>query len=294
MGRLISSIVLAIVTVVLPLLASADEIVSPNMLYLRVAAAPSAIVTAYELPARGGLTTALSALCLRGGRGDVILAGEQFIIGSSVKRTVDEAQATLTGSRCAVRRATVPLHLKLVALGGGETYLADRNFGRSATIIRLDTLADRNLIAATLRNQPGSNGSLSTVKGLSLAIEAKVIADSSGTLDVESESFGADNVVYDAILAAAQTHRRVRLIVVENESQRPALDALARAGVQIRTGRSDAKLAIAQQGDFYIGSSNATAGYPDQIDWGKRLNDPNIRGTIAQRFNSDWNDASPL
>jgi hypothetical protein len=264
------------------------------MLYLRVATAPAAIVTAYELPARGGLTAALSALCLRGGRGDVILAGAQFIIGASVKRTVDEAQAALTGSRCAVRRATVPLHLKLVALGGGETYLADRNFGRAATIIRLDSVADRNLIAATLRNQPGTNGSLATVKGPSLAIEARVIADSAGNLDVESESFGANNVVYDAILAAAQSHRRVRLVVVQNESQRGALDALTRAGVQIRSGRSDAKLAIAEQGDYFIGSSNATAGYPDQIDWGKRLSDPSIRGTIAQRFEGDWNDADPI
>ena len=119
MRRLICSVSITVVTALLPLLACADEIVSPNTLYLRVATAPAAIVIAYELPARGGLTAALSALCLRGGRGDVILAGAQFIVGGRVKRTVDEAQAALTASRCAVRRATVPLHLKLVALGGG-------------------------------------------------------------------------------------------------------------------------------------------------------------------------------
>jgi hypothetical protein len=269
------------------------------MLYLRVATAPTAIVTAYELPARGGLTAALAALCARGGRGDVILAGNAFIVGSAVQRTVDEAQAALTGAGCRVRRATVPLHLKLVALGGGETYLADRNFGRSATIIRLDDVADRDLIAATLRNQPGTNGSLATLKGPSLAIEAHVIADSAGSLDVESESFGANNVVYDAILAAAQSHRRVRLVVAQTElrserNERAALDVLARAGVQIRAGRSDAKLAIGDQGDYFLGSSNATGGYPEQIDWGKRLNDAGMRGEIVRRFEGDWNDAEPI
>ena len=174
------------------------------------------------------------------------------------------------------------------------TYLADRNFGRTATIIRLDSPADRNLIAATLRNQPGTNGSLATVKGPALAIEARVIAASTGNLDVESESFGTNNPVYDAILAAAQSHRRVRLVVVQNESERGALDTLALSGVQIRSGRSDAKLAIAEHGDFFIGSSNATSGYPDQIDWGKDLNDPSIRGTIAQRFERDWKNADPI
>jgi phosphatidylserine/phosphatidylglycerophosphate/cardiolipin synthase-like enzyme len=293
-----SLIAMAAITLALtPLAASADAIVSPDALYARVASAPAAIVVSYELPEAGGLTAALESICRRGGRADVILAGDTYIVGDRVREIVDAAARNLSDARCAVRRAVTPLHLKMVALGGGETYLADRNFGRYATILRDDDPADRPLIAATLQNHPGSNGNFATLKGLALQIEAQTIADSAGDLAIESESFGPGTPVYDAIYTAAQSRRHVRLIVAASEvsaSEQAALSTLERAGVDVRGGSADAKLAVADGPQFFIGSSNATAGYPDQIDWGKRITDAGLRATIRSRFEEDWAAASPL
>lgn len=179
-------------------------VVSSRHLDARVAAARAAIVVSYELPAAGGMTAALERVCQSGGRGDVILAGADFIVGESVRAVDDRAQVALEGAGCHVQRSRVPLHLKLafITIGGAEeAYLADRNFGRYATIVRITSAADRDLIAATLRNQPGSNGTLATLKGLALQIEAQTIVQSSGHVDVESESFGPSTPVYNAILS---------------------------------------------------------------------------------------------
>jgi hypothetical protein len=263
-----------------------------------VAVAPSAIVVSYELPARGGMTAALEALCARGARGDVILAGERFIVGGAVRRVDAEAAAALESSGCRVQRANIPLHMKLAFIGTGDAYLSDRNFGRYATVLHVDAPADRSLIAQTLQNRPGSNGTLATLKGEALAIEAATIASSHGSLDFESESFGPNTPVYDALVAAAQTGRAIRVIVSASDlaedsgSEAAALRNLAALHVQIATGRSDAKIAVSDS-SLFIGSANATAGYPEQIDWGRRIDDAPTRTEIRRRFQHDWEEAQP-
>jgi hypothetical protein len=279
-------------------------------IYRAVAGARYAIVTAYTLPTRGGMTAALESLCRRGGRGDVILAGDQFIVGSSVRRNVDEVAQQLTQAGCSVRRATQPLHLKL-AFVDGESYLADRNWGRSATVLHFEDQADRDLIAATLRNAPGNNGVLATRKAEALKLEAEAITQSSGPLMVETESFGDNNPVYNAIAAALEQHRPVSLIVASAElrsggrsggegGEAAALGRLlliaasAKTPFVVREGSSNAKMALGAFGTAWIGSTNATAGYPEQIDWGRQVREPLIRLELARRYAIDWADAAPL
>jgi hypothetical protein len=277
--------------------------ISPPEIYRQVASADWAVVTAYELPARGGMTAALSELCRRGRRGDVILAGDRFIVGSSVRSTVDEAAQALREAGCSVRRADAPLHLKLAYVAPGVAYLADRNWGRKATVLRVDSDADRSLIAATLQNRPGTNGELATRKADALVLEAQAITQPSGPLLVESESFGAGTPVYDAILSALAARRSVSLIVASAElrtegsrssgGERAALGRLREAGAQVRVGSSNAKMAVGLNG-AWMGSTNATAGYPDQIDWGLRITNPALRLQLAQRFASDWASAESI
>lgn len=284
-------------------LPGASAFVAPAQIYREVASADWAIVTAYELPARGGMTAALSELCRRGRRGDVILAGDRYIVGSRVRATVDEAAQALRGAGCSVRRANAPLHLKLAYISPGVAYLADRNWGRKASVVRVQSEADRSLIAATLQNRPGTNGSLATRKADALILEAQAITQSSGPLLVESESFGAGTPVYDAIVSALAARRPVSLIVASAElretgarsssGERAALDRLRAAGAQVRMGSSDAKMAVGLNG-AWMGSTNATAGYPDQIDWGMRTGNPALRLQLAQRFASDWASAEPI
>lgn len=295
-GRLALGVAIAL-SCALPAI-GAPSLIDSRKAQQLVRGAASAVLTSYELPAHGGMTAALAALCTRGGRADVILAGDRYLIGASAKRTVAASAATLTAAGCKVRRAAVPLHLKLLYLGPAGVFLADRNWGRNATIVRLDDPADRELIAATLRNQPGSNGTLATLKGAALEIEARTIATSHGALAVESESFGANNPVFEAIRAAAGAGRPIRLIVSSLElrgsgsaSERAALAELVRAGVQIRAGRANAKLAVTDDA-LWLGSTNATAGYPDQIDWGRRLD--SLRAPVRARFERDWESAVPI
>jgi hypothetical protein len=259
----------------------------------------SAVITAYELEPRGAMVRALTTLCQRGGRADVMLANPRDVVGGTVVRKNQISQAALESAGCHVRFADRPLHLKLADVDG-VTYLADRNFGRSATILRTDVGADRSAIARTLSQDRGVDaGDLSTRKASALAIEADVILRSTGSLGVETESFGPGTQVYEALRRSALARRPVYLIVARTEfdgddRERSSLSALAAAGVHVRVGDSNAKLAVAQGGPTWIGSANATAGRPDQIDWGRRIDAPVVHDAILRRFLEDWNDAQDV
>jgi hypothetical protein len=274
-------------------------------LYDALRTANFAIVTAYVLPEHGGMTAALSEMCRSGKRVDVQLPSSAHLVGSNVQAAVDAATQTLQDAGCKVQRVDRPLHMKLAYVGdnrGGVPYLADRNFGRNATVLRIDDPSDRNLIARTLRGQPGTNGTLATRKDAALALEAHAIDASTGTLAIETESFGENNPVFDALLRAISHNRKILLLVANREAstnprERTILEQLRTAHVNVRTGDTNAKIMLGGNNTAWFGSTNASsiqAEYAAQVDWGRIISDQGMRAELARRFIADWTAAQPF
>jgi hypothetical protein len=279
--------------------ASNLTVLTTSQLTRTMAGARSAVITAYELEPRGGMVRALGELCRRGARGDIMLANPRDVVGQTVVRKNEQSRAALESAGCHVHFADRPLHLKLANIDG-VTYLADRNFGRAATILRTDDPRDRTAIARTLSEDRGVDaGDLSTRKASALQIENDVILRSTGPLGVETESFGPGTTVFESLRRSALARRPVFLIVARTEfdnddRERAALATLAAAGVHIRVGTSNAKLAVPQSGPTWMGSANATAGRPDQIDWGRRITNAGVHDAILRRFLQDWSQAEEV
>jgi hypothetical protein len=272
-------------------------------IYEALRSADFAIVTAYVLPEHGGMTAALATMCRSHRRVDVELPTRTYLVGESVQNTVDGASATLQAAGCKVVRVDQPLHMKLAYVGngsGGVPYLLDENFGASASVLRIDDPSDRDLIAQTLRGQPGSNGVLATRKDQALTLEAQAMDHSHGTLGLETESFGINNPVFDALVRAINQHRSILLLVAsceaQNSRERRLLDQLRVVpGVEVRTGESNAKIMLGGDDTAWFGSTNASsieAEYAGQVDWGRLITDRAMRVELARRFISNWKAAA--
>ena len=176
---------------------------------------------------------------------------------------------------------TAPAHLKSARVDG-TIFLDDRNWpddGRD-TIVRV-----------------AGGASYATHKDDALRREARTIyraADRGDAVDVETESFGFGRI-YAALKYAAQ-HSKVRLLVSQRDvtaRSRPALERLRAAGVDVRAGPDDEKMAVSGS-EVWLGSANASAGVPEQSDWGMRIFEPPVVGAMRARFERNWEGAAAL
>lgn len=266
------------------------------------------LLSAYVLRP-GELLNALEAAARRGAQVAVRLEGRPYA-GSDEK----EAARLAAQNRCAVAQLRAaggdaalvdtgdadgpPLHLK-AAVCDGVAYLDDRNWpGDGADTIvcddfRADVAATEGALLHT--NAPPAKW-FWTDKAQALAGETRLLygARQARQVDVESESFGRGGA-YGALkqLAAAGVH--CRLLVAQrdvNPKSRQALEDLERAGVQVRAGDFDEKMAILDGARAWTGSANATYGYQNQTDWGVRTDSPEVVSALQSHFNAHWNESS--
>jgi hypothetical protein len=204
------------------------------------------------------------------------------------------------------------LHLKS-ALVDGVAFLDDRNWpDRGAnTVLRDDRPGDltalRSLHAGARGPAPISTETLAVTKRAALAMEARVVTAGADVV-VETESFGGSKV--SAALremARHPDHPRMRLIVADREyatnaKERKLLASIAAAGVEVRVGAADEKMAAAGS-HAWLGSTNATATFYDkerkidlgaQRDWGTHIEEPGLVTALRERFERNWSAAVPL
>ena len=260
-------------------------------------------LTAYSLTTRSRFTQGLARAC-RGGK-HVIVVLDRSPLGFAHGDN-NRTQALLTSAGCRVNYSDRlfgrhQLHLKM-AYSGRSMYLADTNYSIKGLVVRDDRPDDRSLAAETLTGHPGGNESFATVKGLALQIEGNVLRSARGkAIAVESESFDDGTPVSSAIEAAAAAHVPVRLIVAREEATRGTgarsemayLRQLAQLGVQVRLGNANEKLALVP-GAAFVASANATAGIPDEVDWGLSTSQSDVVTKLNEEFQRNWNAAQPL
>jgi hypothetical protein len=266
------------------------SIITMNDVVCAIGQAHTITATAFTLSTHTNFARALESAHARGAVVTLELDSEAF--GGALS-TNNATAAEFKAQGIGVIYSQGPLHAK-VALIDHLLVLSDRNWDNEGGFIITDTNEDdRNVVAELLRGQGGSDGHFWTVKGDGLAAEAKVIAaDKGSNLAYESESFGDENPVYDALMAQARAGKNVRVIVAAQEydstpEERDALAALKTAGVHVKIGTTNEKLVVTP-GELWFGSTNSTKGYSDQIDWSMITSDPNLQASIARRFEENW------
>jgi hypothetical protein len=265
-------------------------IVTMDNVVCAIASAHTVTATTFTLSTHTHFAQALEAAHARGASVTLELDSEAF---GGALTTNNATAAAFKAQGIGIIYSQGPLHAK-VALIDHLLVLSDRNWDNEGGFIVTDTNEDdRNVVAQLLRGQGGSDSHFWTIKGDALAAEAKVIANGTGpNLAYESESFGGGNVVYDALMARARSGTHVRVIVAAQEytttpAERDAIAALKAAGVQVKIGSTNEKLAITP-GTIWFGSTNSTIGLANQEDWGMITSDPGLQSSIANRFEQNW------
>lgn len=239
----------------------------------------------------GAVFTALEAAAQRGARVRVRLEADPYDPRGSGGKARANAAAVTELRACGVDAALVasgpaaPLHLK-AAIVDGRLFLDDRNW-----------LADgRDVIAAI--GGVADAAHIAVRKGEATAMEADVIARAGrGAIAAESESFGS-GVVARALVERAKAGAAVRLLISSSDFRgAPEARVLARlcasgAQVRVESGGSSGKLCVAGA-CAWVGSANATAGFPDTIDWGARTRAASAVNTLRARFERNWQAARP-
>ena len=265
-------------------------------------------LVAYALPP-GRVLDGLIQACRAGAHVRVRLEGYTFTTGGGIGATNQAAIAELraAGADAALVHTTqdasdAMAHLKAAAVDGA-LFLDDRNWPSDGgdTIVRDDCVRDVAMVddAIAGRCDPASP-LFSVAKRQSLASEAHLLDAGRRGDDaiVESESFGANNCVFDALDRLAHTGSRVRLLVngrdlKGNLRERGALARLRADGVAVRVTDGAEKFAVLDGSRGWLGSANATAAFdhPDQLDWGARTDAPSVIAHLRQAFEERWSNA---
>lgn len=271
--------------------------------------AQSVTLSAYVLRP-GSLLDALEAAARRGAHVTVRLEGRPY--GGNSPDGAAQLQAWNGEAVSAIRAAGgdaalvdtpdqngPPLHMK-AAVCDGVAYLDDRNWPGDGqdTIVRDDFAPDVAAIDAAIRGT-GARPTrwFWTEKAAALAGETRLLYGARhARVDVESESFGFDGA-YGALKTLAAHGVHCRLLVAERDVTPKSLSALEKLkadGVDVRTGDFDEKMAIVDGSRAWLGSANATFGYPKQTDWGLRTDAPAVVQTLQTHFENHWNASTPL
>lgn len=268
------------------------------------------VLLAASLLGPGKLLNALEAAARRGARVTVRIEGRPYA-GSrpeAAARLAERNARSVRALREAGADASVvdarkgqgpPLHLK-GAVCDGVAYLDERNWPLTGadTIVRDTRARDiAALRAALLQRHARAGEDFWTSQSRALAAETRLLtASHHAQVDVESESFGYGDT-YAALKRLASEGVHCRLLVDERAltaRARAALEHLHADGVQVRTGEFDEKMAIADASRAWLGSANATFGYPGQIDWGLRTDAPGLVRVLQAHFDDHWNASKAL
>lgn len=273
---------------------------SQKTFYRALGQAHSITIGAYMLEP-GRVTRALEAAARRGA--DVVVRLEEKpsndptgALARQNERIVKELRSD--GADAAV----IPqLHIK-TAICDGAAYLDDRNFPSSGadTILRDDTPADVADVVAALNGLPASpKGSISITKAAALNAETKMLREAIGArrVEVQSESFGGSSGVYGALRMLAARGVQCKLSVAKhalNPKEALALEKMQRAGVEVRIGTSDEKMALVDGTIAWVGSANATSPFYGSSDWGLCTSGRCVVNAVQRHFDANWNRAQPF
>jgi PLD-like domain len=249
-----------------------------------------------------GVVAALERAAERGAHVRVHLEPEPYDPGGLGARAraneamIAELRAHGVDAALAVEMPNAPLHLK-AAVVDGRAFLDDRNWladGRD-TIVFVHGAHETAAVRAAIRGGYAADDHVAVRKREALALEADTIDCAVHGISVESESFGS-GVVARALLARACAGESVRLLVssrdVRSMREVTVLSRLEVEGVKVRVegGGDNEKFCIA--GDrVWVGSANATGGFPDTVDWGVRTRAKDVVHTLRAVFERHWNHA---
>jgi hypothetical protein len=266
-------------------------------------------VLAYTLR-HGPVFDALEAAAGRGARVKVCIEGATYgdangALGLHNRRMVDELRRFGVDARLAhaggADTREPPVHAKAL-VADDCLYLDDRNWGADDLIVTDD---DARAVRAVTEAVDGnvrfdaSSSAFTIQKRSALAREAELLrgARIGDNVIVETESFGYDNPVYDALDGLGKRGITPRLLVCgremkTNEREKAALTRLARDGVAVRVTASTEKFALAGA-RAWIGSANASPafGHPDIIDWGACTTDAATVAAARERVEAHWTSA---
>ncbi len=307
----------------------------PSGFFTALEASKEACVSVYEPSSQ--LQTALVYAATHGSAVTVIFPAEEYSedSGDATTLTNDGAHViwlqdtykpeytiTATPSAEAIVDSYLPIHAKF-ALVDGIAYMDGHNWFESNptdVILQDQNPADWTAIQTELTTFPSAPPTITsstyvftTDKNNSLQDEASVLASASpgagDTVDFISESFldyndyGANpESVFNALLAAAQAHATVN-VIVEGGSistyEACALSILAYNGANtyVQTYSGSQKILLISNGstvtNAWIGSSNMTD--YDYIDWGMTIPTSNtsVISAIQSNYNTYMGYASP-
>lgn len=262
---------------------------------------PSAVVASYVLSLHTRVALALAAAGKAGGNEVLVLDSNPYdpTGNGEIKAADAVTRSALHAAHVRVLDSSKDLHLKAALVGNRVVYLCDRNFDDHDSLILASTdLDDYNAVVMAIRGQTDGSDHLRVRKADALAMEASMIGQGSGPMSFESESFGNRNPVYDALLARAQHGDNVRIILARREyestpRERAAVRELQSAGAKVHIGSTNEKIYV-DSGQAWLGSANATAGVPDQTDWGYGTTDPTIHNSLQAQFSANFQAATPL
>lgn len=251
--------------------------------------AHSVTASAYTLSSRSGLLQHLESASERGAKVDLALTGDGMGYAVSGNRRLAERERAFH-----VVLTQEPLHLKAVVVDGGAggVFVSDRNWTARGSLVLALPARFALPIERAILGDPHSDGPLTTTKGESLAAEAAMLHGATRWIVFESESFGAYNPVYDALYSAAQRGVRVTVLVAQREfydsaQERDALARLEGVGVHTALSHNDQKIAVVDGRIGWLGSSNATAGVQNQVDWGYTSRDVSFIRALTDAVSED-------
>ncbi len=273
-----------------------------------IGSARSVLFSAYTLQ-RGAVFDALAGAARRGARVTVRLEGRPYGDAGGLARSNGNTVAALKrlGADAALvdtAGAREPMLHAKAAVCDGVAYLDDRNFVANAgdTIVRDDTPGDVRALADAVQHRPAAPAHwFWTTKRAALEGEAALLdgAANAKTVDVETESFGLPGGVYAPLKRLAAAGVACRLIVSPRyvkPNEAHVLDLLRAAGVAVRLGTFNEKLAVVDGAHAWTGSANSSCEpcNGDDVDWGLRTDAPDVVGALASHFNAHWTAAKPL
>jgi phosphatidylserine/phosphatidylglycerophosphate/cardiolipin synthase-like enzyme len=283
----------------IPQIAIADQplLVPMTAVFDEIAHAKTITICVFTLSPHGKMATMLEDAARRGARVSVTFDSKAFGDAETMNSQV-ETDFQNAGVR--VHMSPSFLHLKAAVFDGERIYLSDKNFAtRGNELVLADPYPeDRLLVERAMLGVPGSNEHLWLRKADALNAEASIVKyGDTHQVDIQTESFGDGQPVYDAMIDRARAGDRVRLLVYsaeyrKNTREQAVVASLLRIGVQVRVADTNEKLAVNGQRSF-VGSANQTRGLPNQIDFGYYVGDPAATTQIEQHFQENWDAASP-
>jgi phosphatidylserine/phosphatidylglycerophosphate/cardiolipin synthase-like enzyme len=264
--------------------------------------ARSVELTSSFLPqGKAGVMAALERAAERGADVRVHLEPEPYDSGGAGRAAANEAmvaelRAHGVDAGLAVEMPNAPLHLK-AAVVDGRAFLDDRNWladGRD-TIVFVRGAHETAAVCAAMCGGYIADDHVAVRKREALALEADMIDRATHGVVVESESFGS-GVIARALLACARAGESVRLLVsvrdVRSAREVAVLSRLEAEGVRVRVEGAGDNEKFCISGDrVWVGSANATGGFPDTVDWGVRTRARGLVHALRVVFERNWSHA---